>query len=179
MANRPDSLQDYFRKRGVKVKSDTREAVVFVGKNANMPFAAMADIQASKFTSVNTDVAELGEAYASLKYVRGTTGERSYEDVYGKNDYTVAVQQDATSKEILDEVFGSNDEDPKGEIGISESGVKASLERTGIVKNALRSLIEKHRGLYEAQTNTAGLPDEESTGVRGVEDIGSPIEPIA
>lgn len=179
MANRPDSLQDYFRKRGVKVKSDTRETVLFVGKNADMPFAVMADIQASKFTSVNTDVAELGEAYASLKYISGTTGDRAYEDIYGRNDYTVPVQQDPTSKEILDEVFGSNDEDPSGEIGISEYGVKASLGRSGEVKNALRSLIERHRGLYEAQTNTAGLPDEESAGVHGVEDIGSPIEPIA
>lgn len=178
--NRPDSIQDYFRKRGVKTQADTREPVSYVGRDAKTPFNTMAIRQATRFVGDDTDVAVLGEAYSSLVYEKGSNKERTYESVYGSVDYTVPVQTGATTREVLDEVFGNNDNDPTGDSGgISESGVKASVSAIGTTQNALRSLLEIHNALYQSQTLTGGERDEDTYGVRGIADVGAPIEPIA
>lgn len=178
--NRPDDQQTYFRKRGIKTRLDAKEGTSFVGKSARTPFTEMAQRMLSRFTEEDTDVATLGEAYASGVYEQGTDGHRTYEDVYGKTDFTVPVQQDLATRDVLDEVFGNNDNDPTGErSGLSEDGVKITVSTTGTTKNALRNQIEIHRGLYLSQVDSAGIRDEETVGVRGVEDIGAAIEPIA
>jgi hypothetical protein len=179
--NRPDTLQETFRKRGIKVKADTREPLAFVGEDSKTSFSAMADRLAERFTATDTDVAVLGEAYKSLIYEQQAgSGERTYEDVYGQTDFSKAVLDDPTRRVTLDEVFGNNDNDPTGSAGgLSVDEAAETIGQTGTTRNNQRTIFERHGGLYRAQTNTTTIRDEETAGIRAVNDIDAPIEPIA
>lgn len=178
--NIPDSLQTTFKKRGIKTQRTTEEVLTFVGKNSKTTFAAMAERMVSQFTPTDTDVATLGEAYESGYYRDTPEGQKTYESLYGEVDFTVPVAQDETNREILDEIFGNNDNDPTGSAGgINEEEAKEIIGRSGTTKLNSSSLGEKHSEMLKAQTGMIGIQDEESAGVRGSEDKDAPIDAIA
>lgn len=179
--NRPDTLRETFRKRGIKVKAGTREQLTFVGESSLTSFARMSARQAAKFIPGDTDVAAIGEAYDSRFYeLLAGSAEKTYEDIYGGTDFSQAVLENPEVRTTLDEVFGNNDDDPTGESGgLSATEAAETIGQSGTTKNNDRTLAERHRGLFESQTNTTTTRDEDTRGIRAVEDLGSPIEPIA
>lgn len=181
MPNLRDDLQDYFRKRGIRTRRKVKEELNFVGKNGKTSFGQMQTRLAAQFVGNNTEVATLGQAYNNIYYEQtaGST-ERAYEAVYGDVDYTVPVAENPTNKEVLDQLFGNNNSDPTGTgTGVSASGAKETIGRGGKTSLNKSSLVEKNEALRRAQAGTAGIEDEDTRGIRGVDEPDAPIEPIA
>ena len=180
MPNLRDDLQDYFRKRGIRTRRKVKESLNFVGKNGNTTFGQMQVRLASQFVGSNTEVATLGQAYDNLYYER-TIGsrEKTYEDVYGTVDFTVPVSENPANKEVLDEIFGNNDNDPTGSGAISQAGAREVIGREDRTSLNQSSLVERNEALRRAQAGTSGVEDEDTRGIRGVEEPDAPIEPIA
>ena len=133
----------------------------------------------SRFTPTNTDVAVLGEAYQSVRYGVTTTA-KVYEDIYGDTDFSESVVQDPTVRQTLDDVFGNNDNDPTGEAAaLSEEEARVTVGRTGSTQVNAASLLEINKGLGRAQAGFLTYRDEDTRGIRGVDDIDAKIEPIA
>lgn len=179
--NIQDDLKTTFKKRGIKTKSTSQEVLNFVGRNSNTTFSTMAARMAARFTPSSTEVAALGEAYDSL-YYRKTVGsqEKTYEAVYGGADFTVPVEANAQNRALLDEIFGNNDNDSSGSSGgISEETAKDIIGLSGTTRANMKSLMEKHAGMYDSQRSTLNVLDEDSAGVRGVEDRNVGIDSIA
>lgn len=181
MPNPSQSITEYFNARGIKTKNKVRERLNFLGRNSKTTFSAMAVVQAARFTSSNTDVAVLGEAYES-GYYKQTVGslEKTYESVYGDVDYTTPVANDPDNKALLDEIFGNNDNDPTGSVGgLSDSDAQEVIGRSGTTKNNKSSLVERNRELRRTQSGNVAVEDEDTVGVRGSGELDAPIEPIA
>lgn len=177
--NRRDTQSQALRKAGVRSKAQSQRSANYVGSRANVSFKEQTDRMLARFTPGDSEVAVLGEFYDSAVYRQTSdSGEKSYENVFGDLDWEVAAQ-DPSTKRALDEVFGNNDKDPTGSGGeVTQTELREVLGR-GTTENVSRSLKERAMELTETQNNNVSARDEDTKGIRGVEDVDAQIEPIA
>jgi hypothetical protein len=177
--NTPDTLTEVLKKRGVKASVDSRKKHAFIGSNSNVTFREESQRLASLFTPTNNAVATLGSIYKHPYYERkARSAQRTYEDVYGDVDWTKAAQDDPETKLKLDAAFGNNDSDKAGQGELDQERLIAARGQ-GKTQDNTRDLLSLHKGLVRAQQTLSSSHDEETLGVRGVDDLSAPIDPIA
>ena len=177
--NTQDTLTEALVKRGVKSAADSKKRHNFIGARASVTFQEEVQRLGSLFTPTNTTVATLGSIYRHPTYEQASSSaQRTYEAVYGDVDWTKAAQDDPVTKIKLDAVFGNNDSDKSGQGELEQERLIAARGR-GKTKDNTRELLSLHKGLVRAQSGVGSANDFEASGVRGVEDAGAPIDPIA
>jgi hypothetical protein len=177
LPNQRDPLAVILRKRGVKSSSNSVRDLQFVGKDANRTFREVAVELAGRFTVNTTDVAQVGEFYKSSIYEKTPgSSERDYEDVFADVDWSV-VAEDPLAKQALLDAFGDNANDESGE-KVDVESLRTILGKAKTAP-AVNGLNEIQLGLVSAQNGTAPQPDEDTRGIRGVDDVDAPIETMA
>lgn len=177
VGNFPDSKNETLRKKGVKLKRNAEQNIRFIGQDARTPFLDVTANAAIKIDSGNDDFAAFGDFYSSGVYQKlvGST-ERTYEDVYGNNDYTNSAG-DPTIKQALDEVFGNVEGQAGTETGLTENTLIQVVGQSSALPNR-PSLREQGNRLARAQNGLNDFPDESTEGIRGVEEFDAPIESV-
>ena len=177
--NRRDTQTETLKKAGVRSKAQAQRDANFVGSRAAVTFSEQSNRMLARFTPGDTEVAELGEFYDSGVY-RQTEGseEKTYENIFERLDWEVAAQ-DPNTKLALDEVFGNNDKDPSGSGGEVTQAELREVLGTGTTEIVSRSLKERSVELTETQNSLTSARDEDTRGIRGVDDVDAPIDPIA
>lgn len=173
MAPTPETTQATLEKRGVRVTRN-RRPLNFIGKNADKAFAKLAASFAVRISEGDSDFASIGGFYENGIYAR-VNGKRSYEPVYGDDDYSVSIG-DSGVQQVLTEAFGDKDGKAGTETGLDS--VRAALGSANALPNTL-SLPERGRGAAIAQDSVADVRDEELVGVRLAGDYDAPIESVA
>jgi len=170
------SLKEVLIKRGIKTTTRDESPFNYVGAASLQTFRGMANRHVTKFTVANNmEVAVLGEAYTGAPYRSGTSS-ANYESVYGNYDWAKA-EEDPNLKRVLDESFGNTGRgipDPAA----SEALLKAAYSNRIPVPNT-RGLAEQSQALLNAQAESLGLPDEDTAGIRGVDDDDVALAPTA
>ena len=167
-----------FRRRGIKTRRSAESSEEFIGRRSGRTFDQVGDDMESRFSSSNTDVAVLGEAYKSGAYGQDGSRDLYYEAVYGYRDWT-AAEGNSVINRALASAFGDNDTDPTSE---SKDLTGEELQRAigqGVSKTNIRSAREKLRYLLSVQNNISLPSDEDTDGIRGVDDSEVVLEPLA
>lgn len=169
---RPDTITEVLKKRGVKATNNRTKSINYVGKKTGVSFEKVVTEKL-----LNPGVTSLGSAYSRSEYetIPGSRN-RDYEPVYGNSDYTNAVKSDPSLRKTLDNLFGSRlaPEATK----ISEATVTTVLGINKAVPN-VPGLGEQRTSLVRSQNGNFVAQDDETVGIRGVEDEDADIEPFA
>lgn len=145
----------------------------YLGRNALVTFDGQKQRMAALITPTNLDKAVLGDAYKSYKY-KTATGALVFEEVFGGNDWTDRMNPEL--KRNLEQVFGDR---PLSETDTVAVQGPAQLEAVfGPSKPLLPPPGERGRTLRSDQSGDSLPRDEDTEGIRGVDDVEVDIEPI-
>lgn len=171
IAGRSDELE----KQGVKTaaqeeanRSLLEKAGRWIGESA---YNTLAGVTTAKVE--DPQPASMGEVYNSNEYTAGMTSQQglAYEPVYGNKVY----DETQADRDALDEIYGNNDNAPQGS-DISPASLD-EVYGTGASASAVRSPEEIAAALAQAQSQDVQA-DEDTKGIRGINDEGASIDPV-
>jgi hypothetical protein len=170
IAGRSDELE----KQGIKTKAQEEanrslleKAGRWIGESA---YNTLSGVTSAKVE--DPQPSSLGDVYNSNSYTQGQSQQGlSYEPVYGNKVY----DETQADREALDEIFGNNDNAPQGS-DISPSSLD-EVYGTGASASAVRSPEEIAAALAQAQSQDV-QSDEDTKGIRGINDEDASIDPV-
>jgi len=180
VAGRRDELE----KQGIKVSANaagSRSGRVgqYVGFKAAGTFSAIGEQFADTFlgSGGGNQPAEVGDVYNQNNYTTQAqqAADKDYEPAYGNQDFSPLIEQDPSTKQPLDQVFGNNNSAPDGADVDPDSF--ADVFGTGSSSSSVRSPEEIRRILAQIQSQQT-QNDEDTRGIRGVADDDAPILPV-
>jgi hypothetical protein len=147
-------------------------------------------------------VVGVGDSFKAYPYATSRTEEMAYEEVYGDRDYAKVIESDPsvllTLKESYGDIDPSVDSEPQGyeegtdvfskvaaEFQLSNVGSYIDPEaieevyKTGVSSRFVLTSNQVHYILDLVNQKTGSFSDEDTTGIRGVDDDDSPIDPVA
>jgi len=113
------------------------------------------------------------DALYEEKFHTARSADISYDPAYGGRDYTQLVSTDPTAKKALTTTFGDTD----AEAEASPASIDEVYGKTAS-KPITPNDYSRQRILDNAQNNRELPADEDTSGIRGVEDNNAPIEPV-
>lgn len=164
-------------KRGVRSKQEQERLLNFIGKDSGKTFRAAYEDAIVQLALGNPDHATLGSVYASAAYQEQGSLDRDYEDVYGTYDWT-SLASDPDVALALSIVFGDRDFSNSLSSDLSAANELVTTRIEKAVPN-WSSRLEQQKSLSFDQAGVERSRDEETIGIRGVEDDDAPIETIA
>jgi hypothetical protein len=187
---------------GLKTATATPKAG-YVGASSTQTFTNKSRSVESQLEAGQTVELELGQAYDAWPYSDPAEDTPQYEEVYGDRDYAEVVAEDAEIGRTLGEAYGDVDNaipvaketfeenvDPyeQPEQAAQTEGFKAASDinpevfsevyKTGVSSKFTRSAEDILALLNQIQSGTESEPDENTVGIRGVDDADSDIEPV-
>lgn len=177
--NQKDTREQAFNKEGVKTRTRNQRPINYIGTFSSVTFKEQVGVMRSRITPAGDEVASIGEFYTNGTYQKTPGSQaRSYEKVYGDQDWTKPIEDDPRVQDELDELFGDNDKDKNAETSaVAITELKAVLGKDRLVP-VTRSLKERRRGMTDSQNSTELERDEDTRGIIGREDETTVIEPI-
>jgi hypothetical protein len=172
------------------------------GGRAGRTFSSIFKDTKARLEAGDTVSVGVGDSFRVHPYATTPSAEVNYETVYGDRDYGQVIESDPTILQTLKESYGdvnpSSAEDPQGyeedtdvfsqvaeEFELSNVGTDvdpAAIEevyRTGVSSRYVLTSNQVHYILDLVNQKTGTFSDEDTTGIRGVDDDDAPIDPVA
>jgi len=172
------------------------------GGRAGRTFSSVAKSARAALEAGGSVSAGVGSSFTVYPYATDRSSQLGYENVFGDRDYSQVLESDPTTLQTLRESYGDLDpsvpETPRGyvededvfsdvaqEFQLSNVGTYIDPEaieevyKTGVSSRYVLTANQVHYIQSLIQQRGGTFSDEDTTGIRGVDDDDAPIDPVA